>query len=216
MMKPNTVTQLLLFFVLAISVNFFKLKFLLVLFLLLFAVLVISKNHASFLKIMIRFKWFFLFMLLIYSFNTPGEHVAGWLFSISPSYEGVTAATVQALRVLLMLAGLSLILALNSRQQLISGFYFIFSPLQYLGLKVERFAARLWLTLHYVEIQTESRKKQSFISQLYQMAEPEPAPDTVQLLDDVNIQLILPHFSMADFIIMGTFAVVILFATGLL
>lgn len=212
MIKPNTVTQLLMFFALAVSVNFFKLKILLILFLLFLAVLVVSKKHASFLKIMIRFKWFFLFMLLIFSFNTPGEHVAGWPFSISPSYEGLAAASVQSLRVLLMLASLSLILALNTRQQLISGFYFILSPLQYFGLKVERFAARLWLTLHYVELQSESRKKQSFINQLHQMAEPE----VTQLQDEVNVQLILPHFNMADFIVMAVFAVALLFAAGLL
>jgi hypothetical protein len=144
-------------------------------------------------------------MVLIIAFNTPGQHVTAWPFSISsdyisPTYEGIKAGFTQMLRILLMLASLSLIMAINTRQQLISGFYFIFLPLQYFGLKVERFAARLWLTLHYVELQGETRDKQNFISQLKNM--------TSLMADDVDnninaetsIIFAVPGFNFADYL----------------
>lgn len=50
-----------------------------------------------------------------------------------------------------MLAGLALLLVTTSRESLIVGFYLLLSPLRVFKLNPERFAARLWLTLHYVE-----------------------------------------------------------------
>ena len=50
-----------------------------------------------------------------------------------------------------MLAGLSLLLATTDRENLVSGLLTLLHPLNYLKLPSERFAARLWLTLHYVE-----------------------------------------------------------------
>jgi energy-coupling factor transporter transmembrane protein EcfT len=158
MVKPNIITQLLGFFVLAIMLNQLAIKVLLGLLFLLIALLIWTKTW-QFLRTIKRFKWFFIVMMLIFAFNTPGEHVSNWPFSImSPTYEGLQAGAMQTMRIVCMLAALSLILSNNSKQQLISGFYFILSPLKYLGLAVERFAARLWLTLHYVELQNIEAK----------------------------------------------------------
>jgi energy-coupling factor transport system permease protein len=102
-------------------------------------------------------------MFVIFSFNTPGEHINGWPFSMSPTYEGIREGLVQLLRINVMLAALSILLATNNKQQLISGFYSMLSPLKRLGIEVERFAARLWLTLHYVEVQQQlPRNAQAF------------------------------------------------------
>jgi energy-coupling factor transporter transmembrane protein EcfT len=204
MFKINIITQLLIFFVIAISVNFLQLNIIIGLFVFLMLLLVFTKNNG-FLQSVKRFKWFFMVMVLIIAFNTPGQHVTAWPFSISsdyisPTYEGIKAGFTQMLRILLMLASLSLIMAINTRQQLISGFYFIFLPLQYFGLKVERFAARLWLTLHYVELQGETRDKQNFISQLKNM--------TSLMADDVDnninaetsIIFAVPGFNFADYL----------------
>lgn len=194
MFRINVMTQLLVFFMLAISINFLKLKVLIVFLAILLAILLINKIDG-FIRATLRFKWFFLVMLIIFVFNTPGEHVAAWPLSISPTYEGITAGITQMLRIVIMLASLSLILACNTRQQLISGFYFIFSPLKRLGLKVERFAARLWLTLHYVELQRDALNKQNFINQLKNMADIKANNAN----ENISITFVVPSYNFADY-----------------
>lgn len=157
MPKINIITQLMVFLVFAIALNLLNLKALSLIFVALLLVLSFVKNH-QFYRLSKRLKWFYVVMFVIFALNTPGEHVAGWLFSISPTYEGLRAGLAQLLRINVMLVALSILLATNSRQQLISGFYFLLSPLKCLGLDVERFAARLWLTLHYVEVQQKAPK----------------------------------------------------------
>ncbi len=199
--KMNIVSQLLIFFTLAISINFLQLNVLVGLLIFQLLLLIATKN-VGFKHAIMRFKWFFLVMLLIFVFSTPGEYVAQWPFSananfIGPTYEGLAAGATQVLRILLMLAALSLILASNTRQQLISGLYFILSPLQYLGLKVERFAARLWLTLHYVELQKGAQNKQDFVERLKNMTLLAPNDANEQ----VSITLIAPSFSWLDYVL---------------
>ncbi len=210
--KINIVTQLLIFVTLAISINFLQLNVLVGLLIFLLILLMATKN-VGFKYAVARFKWFFLVMLLIFVFSTPGEYVVQWPFSanpnfIGPTYEGIAAGATQVLRILLMLAALSLILASNTRQQLISGLYFIFSPLQYLGLKVERFAARLWLTLHYVELQKGEKNKQSFVEQLKNMTL--LAPNDAD--EQVSVTLIAPSFSWLDYLLLALLLAAIGFA----
>ena len=193
MLKINTITQLWLFFVMAISINLLNIKILILLFILLIMLLAIIKTN-SFLPGLKRFKWFFLVLLTIFAFNTPGEHIASWPFSMSPTYEGIVAGLTQMLRVMLMLASLNLILACNSRQQLVCGFYFILSPLKYFGFEVERFAARLWLTLHYVELQDKAHNQQDFMQQLNNLA----SQNRLETNQDVNITFTLPQFCFLD------------------
>lgn len=209
MLKVNIITQLLVFLILAISINFLKLKILIAVLTILLAVLLINKI-GGYIRATLRFKWFFLVMLIIFAFNTPGEHVGSWPLSISPTYEGIAAGVTQTLRIIIMLASLSLILACNTRQQLISGFYFIFYPLKHFGLKVERFAARLWLTLHYVELQSEAPDKQNFISQLKNMADIKAD----QANECVTITFAVPSFGFADFatiVLVATSAILLIF-----
>lgn len=198
MFKINIISQLFIFFMLAISINFLNLNVLISALFFLLALLALTKNNRFFCALL-RFKWFFIVMFLIFTFNTPGEHVAKWPFAISPTYEGLVAGTTQLLRIMLMLAGLSLILASNTRQQLISGFYFIFSPLKFLGLEVERFAARLWLTLHYVEQQDGANNKQDFMSQLKSMAALKPD----QISEQVSVTLTVPKFNIVDYAVLA-------------
>jgi len=95
-----------------------------------------------------------------------------------------------------MLAALSLILATNTKQRLISGLYFLLSPLKVLGLDVERFAARLWLTLHYVETQQKTPKMPHLFSRL---GEHLNAIFNENAHEDISITLEKPIFTMFDF-----------------
>ena len=186
-------TQLLGFFVLAIIINDINISALIMLFMALFSVIIV-KQQGQYLGTIKRLKWFFLVMMGIFAFNTPGEHIASWPLAISPTYEGLLAGSTQTLRICLMLAALSLIINANTRQQLISGFYFIFLPLKFLGLEVERFAARLWLTLHYVELQRDSNAKQNLFTQLKAMTNLQSSA-----IDEVvSITFKIPQFSLID------------------
>lgn len=196
MIKINIMTQLLGFFALAIIVNHLNISALLFLFAVLFAAIQFS-HQSQFLRAIKRFKWFFLVMMAIFAFNTPGEHIVAWPFTISPSYEGLIAGLMQTLRVCVMLAAISLIIAANTRQQLISGFYFIFLPFKYFGLEVERFAARLWLTLHYVELQRNNNTSQDFIGRLKEMTNLQSKP----IDEGVSIQFKMPQFGLIDYVV---------------
>lgn len=198
-------TQLLAFFTLAIVVNLLNISALLFLFAALFAAIQFS-HQSQFLRSIKRFKWFFLVMMAIFAFNTPGEHIAFWPFIISPTYEGLIAGLAQTLRICVMLAAISLIIATNTRQQLISGFYFTFSPFKYLGLEVERFAARLWLTLHYVELQHNNSTSQDLIGRLKEMTNLGSNP----IDEDVSIQFKMPQFGLIDYTVIALLLIFIL------
>jgi energy-coupling factor transporter transmembrane protein EcfT len=206
MLKINVITQLLSFFILATIVNQLNLKALLALFATFIAVIIVSKV-PQFVRSIKRFKWLFLVMMIVFAFNTPGEHVAKWSFSISPTYEGIIAGITQTLRIAVMLAALSLILAANTRQQLISGFYFLFAPLKYLGFEVERFAARLWLTLHYVDQQRDNNANQDFFSRLKEMTNLKAD----QVNDDVAITFKVPQFGLLDYVVIALLIVFSIF-----
>jgi len=115
-----------------------------------------------------RVRYILLVMLLVYAYNTPGEYVAGWMFSLAPTYEGVHAGIEQALRLALIMAALAWLLTATDREQMIAGLYWLVKPFSFLGVQPERFAVRLWLTLHYVE-HHESSADSSSIRQLLQI-----------------------------------------------
>lgn len=205
MLKINVITQLLVFFMLAILVNQTHLPVLIYIATMLGLALSRMKNNQFFNSIK-RLKWFFLVLIIIFAFNTPGEHMLTSSTSISPTYEGLLAGCTQALRIMVMLAALSLIMACNTRPQLISGFYFICLPLKYLGLDVERFAARLWLTLHYVEAQ-QTDNKLGFLENLKNMS---LARNNETMYDDVEISFALPKFTILDYVSIALLAALII------
>jgi energy-coupling factor transporter transmembrane protein EcfT len=199
MLKINIITQLLMFSVLAIIINVLNLKALVPILMVLVSILMFNRAY-SFMRTLKRFRWLFLVMMIIFSFNTSGEHIQAWPFSISPTYEGVIAGLKQILRIAVMLAAISWLMAANTRQQLISGFYFMFAPLKLLGLEVERFAARLWLTIHYVELQREANIEEGFMNRLKRIATFESS----RSFDNIEFGVIefkLQQFQLIDYLV---------------
>jgi energy-coupling factor transporter transmembrane protein EcfT len=122
-------------------------------------VLIMLMKHKNYLQIMLRLRWLFLSIFLIYAFGTPGELVAYFPIQLAPSYEGLALGMFQLIRLLIALAALNLLLTDSPRQEMMLGLYLLLLPLKYVGLNVERFAARLMLTLHYVEALAENGKQ---------------------------------------------------------
>ena len=199
----NVVTQLIGFMVLAITLNQFSLPILVVMLLITLMFLIMHQNQTYF-RLLKRLKWIFIVTLLVFSFNTPGEHLMGWPFNISPSYEGLSAAITQVIRLALMLAVISHLLATHTRERLIAGLYYLLQPFAYFHLDVRRFAARLWLTLHYVEVSQQqdksditTQKQAGFFDSFAQITQATP---DAQVSDIEEIELDIPHFSWLDFI----------------
>jgi energy-coupling factor transporter transmembrane protein EcfT len=140
---------------------------------------------TEFLKLLKRVRYILLCLLIVYAFNTPGEYLPGWYFSVTPTYEGIAAGAEQALRLSLVLAGVAMLLVTTSRDQLVAGLYYLALPLRLFGLDHERFAVRLWLTLYYVEHGTRFRH-QNPLHQLLHLEElldiDHSAPETIVLM----------------------------------
>lgn len=131
--------------------------------LILLCLILFSFNFRSFLHTIRRMRWLFLSILIIYAFGTPGELIPQFPVYLAPTFEGVKLGLLQIEKLLIALAALSLLLTSSPKEQLMLGLYMLFRPLKYLGLNTERFAARLLLTLNYVEeLAAKNNSKFSF------------------------------------------------------
>jgi energy-coupling factor transporter transmembrane protein EcfT len=110
-----------------------------------------SGGAATFIKLMRRARWLLLSLLLIYAYATPGEYLSAVPEAWAPTWEGLQSGLLQAGRLTAMLAALAILLARSTREEIMVGIYLLLQPLRVLGVSPERFAVRLWLTLHYVE-----------------------------------------------------------------
>ena len=111
----------------------------------------------SVIKAIIRVRWILLFIVLITCFTTPGEVIQpfiillAWLIHLTPTYEGLYLGVMQSIRLICLIVVISLMTSRLRRDELISAFYHLLAPLSVLGFNAERFAARLCLTLEYIQ-----------------------------------------------------------------
>ena len=149
-----------------------------------------------------RTRWIMLSLLLIYAYSTPGQALPESLGAFGPTREGLADGVLQLVRLLAALAGLAILLRLH-RQQLISGLYTLFAPLQWLELSRERFAVRLALTLHYAEV-AMLRGKGNWQDVLNGLFEPYgTTEDRGQKTGDREMELPLIRFSVADALLLS-------------
>lgn len=113
--------------------------------------LLLLRHSAQYLKLLRRSRWLLISLILVYAFVTPGAAAVAVLGAYSPSSEGLLSGGLQALRLLALLATLALLLATTSRDRILAGLYFLLKPFALIGVDVDRVAARIWLTLYYVE-----------------------------------------------------------------
>lgn len=148
-MKLHPATQIIAWCVLVADMQFLKSgSLLLAAGFVLLAAFILARHKLM--QLLRRTRWIMLSLWLIYAYTTPGD--ALFELPLAPSVEGLQEGGLQMMRLMAALAGLAILLDRLHRQQLISGLYSLFAPLQYLGLSRERFAVRLALTLHYAEV----------------------------------------------------------------
>ena len=150
-------------------------------------------------KMLLRMRWLFLSMFLVYGLATPGEYVSWMPIDFGFTYEGLSAGILQIMRLMLMLGGIALLLATTTQNKLIAGFYVLLKPLNLLKLKPERFAARLCLTLQYLE-DGEMAKRKSGAESIRSLLQSLHLSD-VEKYETQIITLELPNFTIVDFVV---------------
>ena len=107
--------------------------------------------RAQLLTLLRRARWLLVVLALAYAYTLPG--VAAWpaLGWASPSIAGLQAGGLRRARLVLLLAGLAVLLALTARARLLYGLFVLTAPLAALGLDRRAFVVRLGLTLDYVD-----------------------------------------------------------------
>jgi energy-coupling factor transporter transmembrane protein EcfT len=192
--------KLLNLIILAVILNLVSTKVLLVIALALLLMLMHFRVYGM-ISMIFRLRWLLLSLMLVYVFNTPGEYLQPWPFTFTPTYEGLQQGGLQILRLCLMMAGLTLLTATTNRQQIMVGFYVLLQPLKLLKLSPERFAARLWLTLYYVEHRQQQSQKSSILDSLKAMHM--TRNDEITHLE--KIELTLPAFTGMDVVMPWVF-----------
>ncbi len=214
MFKISTLTQFVALIIFALTLSLWRLNSMLVLMAMFLLLLIYQKNYHFF-RLIKRLRWVFIVMFLIFLLNTPGEHIVSWPYSVKPTYEGLHAGIKQVLSITLMLATLSLILAKNTTQQLISGLYFLLKPLSLIGVDIKRFAARLWLTLHYVELQQAEKTKTTLLTKgLVERLETVFSGDSVQHVEVKLEKNTLTWLDYAVILMMFVFLVIAIVTQG--
>ena len=98
-----------------------------------------------------------------------------------------------------MLGGIALLMATTTQNKLIAGFYVLLKPLDLLKLKPERFAARLCLTLQYLE-DSEMAKRKSSGESFRALLQALHLGDVAEFEAQV-ITLELPNFTAVDVLV---------------
>jgi energy-coupling factor transporter transmembrane protein EcfT len=150
-------------------------------------------------KMLLRMRWLFLSMFLVYGLATPGEYVPWMPIDFGFTYEGLSAGVLQIMRLILMLGGIALLMTTTTQNKLIAGFYVLLKPLNLLQLKPERFAARLCLTLQYLE-DGEMAKRKSGGESIRSLLQSLHLSDVAKYETQI-ITLELPNFNVVDFVV---------------
>lgn len=108
-----------------------------------------------------RMKVFYFSILLIYLWFTPGEIIFSLFENWSPTYEGLFQALERILALCLLVFAVETLLRLTPRHLLLTGLYYLATPLVLLGLNRDQFIVRVILTLDLVSSDHESKPKDS-------------------------------------------------------
>lgn len=101
-----------------------------------------------------RMRWFFLSIVIIYAWLTPGQPllsdaplVSWWM----PSVEGVLMGGHRLLALVMMVLAVQWLLWRTNRGQLVSALYWLSTPLQFVGFSRDRLVVRVALVLGVLE-----------------------------------------------------------------
>jgi energy-coupling factor transporter transmembrane protein EcfT len=106
---------------------------------------------ARLVRLLRRTRWLLLAIALLFGFSTPGVLLLPDIGALSPTTEGIDLAATHVVRLVAVLASLSLLLEVTPPEALVGAIYSLLVPASRLGLDPGRIAVRLMLVMHYVE-----------------------------------------------------------------
>lgn len=145
-----------------------------------------NPRHLSVIfRLVLRLRWFFLSILILYIWFTPALPSPQLQSSISSFMPGLIAGLERIMALIIIVGYAGLLLLFSSRDEIIGGIYTLLTPLKLLGIEPERLAVRLGLVLGYVpgfeatqkQEAADSNRKESQpgwldrLTRLYQAAE---------------------------------------------
>lgn len=166
------------------------------------SVMAIKVGSIQFYILLRRTRWILLSVLAIYAYTSPGAALWPQLGLFSPITEGLEDGLMQLLRLLTILASVSILLSFLSQAQLIAGIYVLSRPLTFVGLSTERIAVRLGLTLQYAENAMQETAK-NWRDSLESLLTPLPVNPSV-------IELSVNKLSRRDWLLIATASTVLL------
>jgi len=101
-------------------------------------------------KMLGRMRWFFLSILVLYLWFTPGANSTTSAFTLIPSYEGLRQGMLRVFSLVLIVMAVNYFIAPISRDKMVSAILWLFKPLCWIGINTQRLAVRVALTLSLV------------------------------------------------------------------
>ncbi|MBL6685750.1 MAG: hypothetical protein ISP79_01780 [Methylophilaceae bacterium] len=199
------VNNLTLFFGLLLLIFISSLNFVFQIGLLIILIFIGLIKKISIFHIFLKIKFFLLALLLIYTLSVPGEIIFYYYF-ISISYEGLSQAGYNILRLLNLFVLITIMMAVLPKNYLVAKIVKFAVFFRFLGLNQDRLAVRLFLTFEYFELFKDYQFKfATFTSDLKKL---------LSQKNEFNIQLNTPSVRLegVDFIwvlvfILVTFAI---------
>ena len=132
--------------------------------------------HGRWFGLVRRAKWLLLSLWLILAYGLPGDLWMG--YSWAPSLEGIDAASVQAMRLIVLLGSIACLFEALPQRQFIAGLWVLLQSVRYLGGNADRSVARLALVFDYLEHAPARGTWRHFLDQ---PEEVEPSSEIMQL-----------------------------------
>ena len=100
-----------------------------------------------------RMRWFFLSIIVVYFWFTPGQTVLPELLatSLAPSYEGIELGLHRVFILLMIILMVNLLLRTTPQADLLTAIYWWLRPLNYCKIDGKRVSLRISLVLDYVQ-----------------------------------------------------------------
>jgi len=102
-------------------------------------------------KMLFRLKWFFISILLIYYYYTPDIQQSAQTI-ISQISERILPGSFRITVLIFILLTVNLFIRTTSKEEILSALLWLFLPLKFFNINIERIALRAILTLEYIEI----------------------------------------------------------------
>lgn len=106
---------------------------------------------ALLVKSLRRLRWFYLTILLLYGWLTPGQAISSLPVIQNLTLQGIQAGLLQVTSLMFMVTALILLLGQLARDKLIGAIFWWSYPLQWIKISRERLVLRLMLTMDAVQ-----------------------------------------------------------------